>query len=276
MPGFPAATEIHDFDRGDEEHERPVDPELAPLGLGKLRGILGRPEYCVPFVIASQHQRSLKNVREAVKDALGTVLGDDEVSNIMGSKDFPSGKLLRHAGIRFDLVLALTMRSVFQWIFRYEGFPIFATFCDGSPSSGYEAFVAVEHCVGTVRWWNRLLPLNFLARGFQSLTAKVFSILWKILLVTGPHESAFRQRLRAIRCFCTDGGTEASIADTRDVLGEFLDFVGCDLVVEKQEYLFPLAIFMSGWHHRWDNILKETLESLTFWNQWLASGMRKR
>ena len=67
---------------------------------------------------------------------------------------------------------------------------------DGSPASGFEAFVAVEQVVmpdGTVH--ERRLPVLYLGFGHQDLKAKVYAWLWQTFLEVGPDAEVFRHKL---------------------------------------------------------------------------------
>ena len=168
--------------------------------------------------------------------------------------------------IRFDCTMALTMRSILHWIRYYDPTCVFYLFVDGSPSSGFEALMAYENSDGYYHW-NRHLIVTYLGFGFMGLTAKIFSLLWKLFLETGPDLSLLRWKLSRIRGFCTDQGTEAGIADCRDMLPEFLQYIGSSLasICIREEFLFPLCFWCIGWHHMFDNAANDCFENLYFW-----------
>ena len=150
----------------------------------------------------------------------------------------------------------------------------FELFVDGSPSSGYEAFVAVEMLVSSMFHcfaWTRLFPISFLHYGSGNLTSKVFNLLWKIFLECGPDVQLIRWRLKCTRTIISDQGTESGMADVRDCLNDFFKFIGSTLQSVPQVWLFPLCIYSVGWHHRFDHVLQDVLASLDFWPKWFES-----
>ena len=154
--------------------------------------------------------------------------------------------------------MRLTMRSVHHWVSQYEPNPRFYYFADGSPASGFEAYIVVEQYEGQLERWNRLCPMVFLGFGWTGLTAKVYALLWKIFLEIGPDVPALRWKLRHTRGFITDQGTEADLADCSDVLPDFLRWIGFNgEIPPPEDFLFPLALWSCGWHHKFDNIALE-------------------
>ena len=133
----------------------------------------------------------------------------------------------------------------------------FNIFADGSPSSGFEQFVCVENATTPEYWCSRLLLVSVLHYGAGNLTSKVFAILWKMYVETGPNVDLLRWRLWNTRIACSDQGTEGYIANALDCLNDFLMWIGSPLRAQPTEYLFPLCICSPGWHHRWDHVLEE-------------------
>ena len=115
----------------------------------------------------------------------------------------------------------------------------------------------------------RKLPVTYLGFGHMSLTHKVYSFLHVLFLECGPDIGLLRWRLSRIRGWCTDWGVEAQVANTPDLLPDFLAAIGCPLRVARETYLFPRAVWMPGWHHHWDNIVKHALSALPWWAVWL-------
>ena len=108
--------------------------------------------------------------------------------------------------------MALVMRTVFSDLMDAENLIDLYMFCDGSPSSGYEVFMAVEWRIGLVQWRRQLL-ITFLGYGSMGLTDKLFSLLWDIFVECGPNEELLRWRLACIKGFCTDRGVEKGLCD---------------------------------------------------------------
>ena len=103
----------------------------------------------------------------------------------------------------------------------------------------------------------------------MSLAHKVYSFLHVLFLECGPDIGLLRWRLSRIRGWCTDWGVESQVANTPDLLPDFLVAIGCRLMVAKETHLFPRAVWMPGWHHHWDNIVKHALSALPWWAMWL-------
>jgi hypothetical protein len=62
---------------------------------------------------------------------------------------------------------------------------------------------------------------------------------------------------------------ERGIADSPDVLPEFALLV-LRRTIPRQQFLFPRAIWIPGWHHCWYNTLKDVMSSLEWFPAWLA------
>ena len=143
-------------------------------------------------------------------------------------------------------------------------------FADGSPASGFEAFICIEQMFSDGGFDSRILPVVYLGYGFQSLADKLFAFLWTVYLEIGPFPTLIRKRLHRIRGWTTDWGTESGICNTADVLPSFLRVIGYQHPVPPQLYMFPRALRMPGWHHLWDGIAKDAFASLPWFAEWLV------
>ena len=165
--------------------------------------------------------------------------------------------------VNFDAVMMLLMRHIMEGLsVRSADVSFFYIFIDGSPTSGYEALIVAELFVVGSMWWNRLLPISYLGFGYLTLPGKLFGFLWKLFLESGPDIALLRWRLRAIRGFSSDFGVEAGVADSKDVLPSFLQYIGCVLPCSQERFLFPLAVWSRGWHHLWDQVAQEIFITL--------------
>ena len=70
--------------------------------------------------------------------------------------------------------------------------------------------------------------------------------------------------------FHKDYGTEASLVDLPDILPEFLTSLGCPMAVPRCQWLFPLAIWCCGTHHRIDNIAEQVCYSIIWFPRFLV------
>lgn len=133
------------------------------------------------------------------------------------------------------------------------------------------AMVAVEICmINNERQWERHLGVTFLGYSQMGLAHKIFNVLWTVYLETGPDAHALRYRLSLVAGFTTDRSTERDFNHCRDVLPEFLEWVGCDLVCERVTFLFPDSCWDPGWQHGLDDIARMVYNVLPFWPSWLA------
>ena len=203
----------------------------------------------VEFVRASAKLRMQKTARESIKEIVLAVW--PEARGLLQDR-LPSKSFLLTSRTRFDATMMLTMRHIFDWISRFDRQPMLYIWPDGSPSSGFEAFIIWEQLTGTL-FWERLLPVTFLGFGYHGLKSKIFSLLWKFWLETGT-VALMRWRLATVKGIISDFGTESDICDSRDLLPEFLAAIGWQEKVTRLEYLFPMAIWSCGWHHQWDHI----------------------
>ena len=135
---------------------------------------IGHPEghKLLKFVRASSHLKMTKNVSKAAKAIIEACLPEQVTTDI----SVPN-RLARHR-IEYDMAMCLVMRIIFAWRMLFDVTMSLYLFVDGSPSSGYEAFVAHElmDSINT-DGWSRLLPITFLGYGWIGLTAKVYALL---------------------------------------------------------------------------------------------------
>ena len=95
--------------------------------------------------------------------------------------------------------------------------------------------------------------VNYLGYGYMGLEPKLFAFLYKLWLESGSI-ALMRWRLSTVKAIITDFGTESELADTADVLPEFIARLGYEWKVQRVRYMFPFAIWSCGWHHMWDHI----------------------
>ena len=112
-------------------------------------------------------------------------------------------------------------------------------------------------------YWDTLLMVSFLGYGFQHLLSKAFALLWKIW-VEVESVSMLRFRLRSVCGICSDFGTEAELYELVDIVPAFLRTIGYSEPVPRETWLFPVALWMCGWHHVWDHIAQ--------WAPWVESN----
>jgi len=215
------------------------------------------------FIKATSHLKTLKSSAKAISAIIDAVWPEFGASDTNIRHRMLPDKILARSRCQLDCAMLHFMRHYFDWARSHDPHCGIYMFVDGSPASGYEAFISVEHYFSALRWHNRLLSVGYLGYGYMGAKAKIYSLLWKIYMETGPSESMLRWRLAAVKGFTTDLGKERTIADCADCLQEFLEEIGSPLKVRKQKFLFPCAIYVTGWHHQWDHIAREVSGSDT-------------
>jgi hypothetical protein len=125
----------------------------------------------------------------------------------------------------------MTMMSAFrQWFSKLDLEQVFLhLWVDGSPQKrGMELYAAsFDLCsangVGGMDFLHHLMPQICIGIGSLSAYGKVMSLLWIIWLSVGPTYNAMRRFANRVFSFNTDYGTERSIVDYPDCLGDFYD-----------------------------------------------------
>ena len=136
---------------------------------------------------------------------------------------------------------------------------------DGSPASGFEAFVIVEHCESVYR----KMPILYLGYGYMTTADKITSYLFALWLESGLDVSLMRWRLASVRGWCTDWGVESALVVVHDILPSFLQWLGVDEKVEQMRWLFPNAFWNPGWHHLMDSVALDLCCHIRFYPNWL-------
>ena len=146
---------------------------------------------------------------------------------------------------------------------------------DSSPQAGVEIFCTMLYSITDsdpstlVRF---RLPICQLHHGRQSAVDKTCTLLFSVILITGMQVHAIRKYLSSIRAVLTDWGVESLVADSRDILPEFLERItGRRIPCEPQQYLLPRAIQCPGWHHVFDNLMQLGFESMGLFAEWFDS-----
>ena len=93
--------------------------------------------------------------------------------------------------LQLDMCAMLCVRQMLHQ-YMTDGYEVtFALYADGSPSSGFEAFIAVENMTTPFMSWTRMLPITILHYGAGPLMVNVFCLLWKPWLETGQTWSCY-------------------------------------------------------------------------------------
>ena len=110
-----------------------------------------------------------------------------------------------------------------------------------------------------------------LAHGHQGLLGKGMSLLWIIWLLAGPSYNTMEHFCGTIQSFISDCGVESGICDLPNLLPVFWAWSAGTPPpdIDYQSYLFPNAVYHSGWHHLWDNITMFACYSLVWFPEFL-------
>jgi hypothetical protein len=268
MFGRPSSAEFADFVNL-EIQRQPQQliglPDAAPARPSEFH-----PLAMVRFVRAARHLRRLDRAAIANKDFLEASYPDDYNELLKHSQAWPAKTYLTESRVIFDMAMMLLMRNAYHGHFERDSEFWLYLFADGSPASGFEAFVAIEQMVKDFCYAVRVLPVVYLGYGHMSLADKVFSYLWTLFLETGPFVDRLRWRLARVRGWTTDWGVESGICDVEDLLPAFLAVIGVAGFVPKLRFLFPNAIWFPGWHHLWDGISSTVFCEIKWFPQWLT------
>eukprot|EP00969_Alexandrium_andersonii_P241582 10667850-Alexandrium_andersonii.AAC.1 len=154
---------------------------------------------------------------------------------------------------------------------------------DASPQLGLEIFGGFCETMraGRVESVRRTdFALCSLGFGHTTLVDKTMALLWQIWLIAGPAQATLEKWRASVRVIVTDWGTEAGIADAPNLIPQFMEWLshssktaaeGRKLAFTAAERLFPRSIFVPGWNHIWDNLLKAACEVVPWFAEWLAS-----
>ena len=237
--------------------ELPLRVAVPPSSDVRFVQLLEEAEKTIIFIKASAKLRLARGSVEQIRDIVVGVWPEAAADENALADRLPPQNMLVNARVRFDLVMSLTMRSVWAWTRLYDPAAAMYMWIDGSPTSGFEAKIAWEMFQG-IRTWQRLQLVNYLGFGHMGLQPKIYAILYKMWVECGDEE-LMRFRLALVKGIISDMGTEKDVADSRDVLPGILAFIGWDGFVERMDFLYPNAVWMSGWHHVFDHVAQWAL-----------------
>ena len=111
----------------------------------------------------------------------------------------------------------------------------------------------------------RRLPLVTLGRGRTTLRDKLHAHVHQTWLEYGPRGDTVLRANAAVRQCLSDMGTEFGLADARDITHECMRVRD---VAPAGTWLYPAALQVPGTQHILDTILKDGLDSVTWWHAW--------
>ena len=199
----------------------------------------------------------------------------------------PGKSLLKMDRLRYDVAAMLWHREWSQNrpLFRYVSM-------DASPQlqMSHEVFVCAERIVtrseisgksmsevSTSSIQTRMLPLATLGQGTSTLQDKIAAHIHQTWLEYGPSQSSVRTACASVRQVLTDMGCEFGCANYHDAINHVVKAFGhIDHAASQTDlsHLFPYALQVPGLLHILDWIIRQAVESLTFWPAWQARAKR--
>ncbi len=179
---------------------------------------------------------------------------------------------------RFELTMLLMHRREWKELVNAPGVVLrTALGGDKSPQGGLEVFSAVcETMVWTmgvfIRYFQTFFPFVLIGHGHASAEDIVMTLLHLIFLAFGPDTHTMRVFCNSVRWWLSDFGTEAKVPKSVDLLPVFTAYRKRTWLppVNQLSRLFPRCIFMYGWNHNWNVVLKFVLKEIYWFADWLT------
>jgi len=232
----------------------------------------------VRFLEASMYVKDVRQCKIAWKKALQALYPDRHEELQQALERVPCRPYLLTARVRLDATVMSLRRLEWQSqllskdkIVRYMG-------ADVSPQGGVEIFGGGYDTIinGNAAQVQRTeFSLTCLGHGHASTASKAMALLWQVWLVAGPSEASLRAFLGTVRFWLSDWGTESAIADVPDYVPAFMHMLeGRDANLTPEpvagSWLFPNCLFLPGFNHVCDNLIKDAMHRLT----WFPSFLR--
>lgn len=174
------------------------------------------------------------------------------------------------ARVKVDCLAMLMYQVLFRsMIDSVDSFNIHL-FCDGSPQwRGVELYASSMDLMFESMCRRSLLPVVGLPRYALDVVGKTVALLWQLMLVVGV--DMLQMVCRRVRSLTTDNGVERLIQALPDFLHDF--FVYCRIKpprgLQQESLLFPRAIRIPGWRHKFDLIIRKGLVGMLSFPAWL-------
>eukprot|EP00959_Pyramimonas_sp_CCMP1952_P351319 7360832-Pyramimonas_sp.AAC.1 len=237
----------------------------------------GRTPLCplsiLRFLNATRDLRDLDKAARAGPAWMEACLPGVDIAQL-GFVKPPSHSVLHIGRVKLDIACMVMKR--YEWknsmhdVVRSIGF-------DASPQVGVKIFGTVStvmRVTGDPSFQEERLPLVRLGQGHLKMIDKLMALLWQIWLISGPSQHTMQMYLDSVRSISADMGVERGLCDAPDVMGVFFEHLRTGTVVhahiDTKSYLFKNAMYMPGWNHTFDNILKDTCHKIP----WLHTEMR--
>ena len=157
------------------------------------------------------------------------------------------------------LAQSLSNLNVFLWV-------------DASPQhSGEELLSIVADFIapGGIHF-RRLLPQICLPRHYWDTQGKTLALVWALFLVGGPTSERVAALCCRVASVTTDFGTEASLADSSNMLITLGRMLGIQVPDDCHANLLPTAIRVPGWKHVWGGLIRFGLWRCSFFPRFLT------
>ena len=260
------------------------DEREAPTVWASSKGFVQAysSEHLTSAIRLGMHQGNQAKVASAAGAALRFLHPRDWKERVEGCARVPGEGALRLGRVKLDCASMLLRRSLYAKrgpTFRYLGI-------DASPQRpGYEVLVCVERVIQQSEAHSlphaqqfpdnvelRRMPPSILGHGRAGLAEKAQATMHQTWLEYGPSISQVRAANNDVRQILSDMGTEFGIADYADVLPDMLrGSLQGPLrrpTRDAPSFLFPLALAVPGVQHILDNLLRDSLHTLSWWPTW--------
>ena len=251
---------------------------LQSMGAGPARGNIAHqygPDTLLDYLQLSRSLKSPHNMRDALADAAGILLGGG--SGLLqtelrdGGIAVPSPDVLRMSKLRLDMMSMMFERRLFLKL-EYRRY----LYTDSSPQLGFNFLCCREDRIGipradnlgaefragydiNINYESRLLPISVLGKGYAGVTKKALNCA-NIYLMESGSEAAFHGLRGEVRGAVADQGTEKGIVD--EPLAILTGMAVTHAPKDVQSFLFPKALGIHGHLHILYNALEEAVMSL--------------
>eukprot|EP00971_Amphidinium_carterae_P327518 6458929-Amphidinium_carterae.1 len=227
-------------------------------------------------VLASAEDRSLTELAVSLKRKIAFALPDEAggIFEALAEQGFmvPNKDALCRARIFLDIASIgyardCNLRRRTTW--RQLNY-------DSSPKGGLEIFGLREFVVeqgDIAKASHTTWPLLSLGFGHATASDKTACLCHLLWLQAGPSALQMRHLAASVFTILTDQGVEASVADSRDCIDEYLlnqSLEDVDIANLDKQFLFPNALPVLDISHLFDWVLRYTCERLPFYKEFLV------
>ena len=251
------------------KHLKRATPDASPPATIAVSTVVFSPHRLVAMTRATSQLKRLNHVASDVRNIIKAFV-PEAVDLVSGSSFAPDRILLQKARGLFDVTMMFAMRFIFAALLTKGSLALYMQ-CDGSPTSGMEASVVVQYArqMG-YSIMAKVAPDHFFGQWVYESDGQALCNIVVLLFRVWP-----RRRVVALSIGVGEEFHYGPRSRER-----YLRSCGDAWCVFRTYWLsdhggaagmeFPLATFITGWHHLWDNIVIKVLESLDWWDDYLT------